>query len=41
MGGGIFDMAGDVVTVVADIDDALARDQASTSLERWVHELGG
>ena len=37
--GGVFDIKGDVVTVVADIDDALGRNQTSTSLQQWLIEL--
>ena len=37
--GGVFDIKEDVVTVVADIDDALKGNESSTSLQRWLIEL--
>jgi hypothetical protein len=37
--GGVFDIKQDVVTVVADIDEALERNQTRTSLQRWLIEI--
>lgn len=37
--GGVFDMKEEIITVVADMDDALERNQARTSLHGWLIEL--
>lgn len=37
--GGVFDVAGDMITVIADLDDVLARRNASDPLQRWVSEF--
>ena len=37
--GGVFDIKEDVTTVVADLNDALEKKQAETSLQRWLIEL--
>ena len=36
--GGVFDLVGDAVTVVADFQDAVAREATTSALERWVRE---
>lgn len=36
--GGIFDLVGDAVTVVADLDDAVARDETTSAIERWLRD---
>ena len=37
--GGIFDLAGDVLIVTADLDDMMSREHAQTMMRRWVSEL--
>ncbi len=39
LAGGVFDLVGDVVTVVADFDDAIGRADASSSLRAWLRRL--
>ncbi len=37
--GGIFDVAGDTLTIVAEFKDLLAQDDTRISLQRWVSEI--
>jgi hypothetical protein len=37
--GGVFELTRDVASIVVDLDDALAPERATSSLDRWVSEL--